>query len=572
LAESKALKVYKNRVTEQYILDQVLYHFDSESFSDHKRRVEDGDRLYKGDLAGLFPDEQALPDTPLVENKFKNAIHDCARLAAEGRGLVKAIPRGDRDRDMKGARVAEAIDEGYWTVNRMRYRERKLYLDLIGTGMMALSVFYNDDSPYPQIRHLDPRFCYPDVVDGRLSDMLYVQTIKRRQAARLFPGFEIDVDGADSSDVMLVAYYDDEGVSEALTFINNDRPERAIITKQWAHDLGVVPVAFEMLDTYDGAFHGLFEQLSGPLMVRNKIVRFMVDYIESIAHSPLEARGIINADTPPGPDTVYQHDLTEENTHIGRVPPAAPAGSLFGLLQYMEGQEERESIQPPSRVGNVSQSIASGSFVDRTQGQLTSLIKELQDKVASLREQANLICNRVDEVHLNVAKPLLRPVSGQKMYTPSKDIDGWYLHEVKFGAGAGLDRLNADGRVLNHLAARLISREEGRAEIDYLDDSASSQDKVDREALADAILQRFVRDPAVPMSSIARTWLLMKKDGKSLDEALDETVPEMLAAEAAAAPQPGPEQMGGTQGGASELGQVNLPLPPLQQLFVRQGS
>ena len=578
MPESKALRVYKKRVTEQYIVDQVNYHYDSESFRDHKDRMERGDSLYRGNLRGLFPDETALPDISLVENKFKNALHDISRLSSEGRGAVKFIPRGDKDRDMKGARIRESITEGYWVTNRMRGRERQLYLDLAGSGMTALAGYYNGLSPYPQLKRLDPRFCWPDVANGELQDMLYVQQVKLRSLARMYPDLNIDDSGDNSDDGMLVAYYDKEGVTEAIVTSRNEKPYEAKIQQQWVHELDCVPVAFEMLDTYDGAFHGLFEQLAGPLMVRNKLVRFVVDEAEQISHAPIRAKNVENADDVPGPDVIYRIDPNANDWVLDRLPPSAPASAVWQMLAYMGDQEEKESIQPPARAGNVSQSIASGSFVDRTQGQLTSVVKELQDKMASLREQTNYICMKIDEKWMDESKPLIRSVNDKKEYTPSKDIAGWYLHEVKFGAGAGLDRLNADTRVLQHLSARLISREEARAEIDYLDDSASSQDKIDRENLADALLQRFVADPTTPMSAVAKTWLVMKKEGKSLEEALEQTVPDILAAEEraqqAAGGPPSPEGLApeGAPAAPAEAIEPRLPYPPLQQVLVRGGG
>lgn len=568
---SKAEKVAAQRVTEEYLLAQTIYHRSSESFRDHKDRIIDGDRLYQGSLNELFPSEQDVPDVPYVENKFKNALHDISRLASEGRGSVKFIPTGDKDKDMKQARIRESINEGYWVVNRLPTAERKLYLDIAGAGMMALAAYFDSSSPYPQATRLNPRFCYPDVRNGKLHSMLMIEDVKERVLARQFPDLGLDADPTKDKTATFVAYYDSKEVAECVIVGETDQLTDARIVNQWDHNLGVVPVAFEMLDTYDDAFHGLFEQLAGPLMVRNKTVRYLVDYLESMAHAPIRSKNVLNADDEPGPLTIYQIDPTAQDWVFDRLPPAAPAGAVFGLLSYMADQEEKEAIQPPSRAGNVSQSIASGTFVDRTQGQLTSVVKEVQDKMASLREQFNHIAMRMDEEWMDEEKPLMRPVAGKATYLPSKDIGGWYFHEVKFGAASGVGPLNADTRVLNHLAARLISREEARAEIDYLDDSASSQDKIDRENLADAILQRFVRDPATPMSSLVRTWLEMKQGGESFEDALEKIVPELLAAEQAAQPQmPGAPGVPGEPGAApqaQELQEVALQGPPLAQLF-----
>lgn len=567
-SKPKALEIYEGRITEEYLVAQVDYHYDPEYYRDHKNRMSQGDMLYRGDLAGLFPEETKLPNIPYVENKFKNALHDIARLSSEGKGSAKFIPEGDRDKDMRRARVRESIVEGYWRINKLHRRERQLYLDCAGSGMMALAAYYNDQMPYPQATILDPRFCYPDVRDGKLYTMLKVEEVKERTLARQFPHLDLNPDPRNRDTVLFACYYDDEEVAEAVVLRDkNDRPVSAHIVKRWQHGLGRPPVAFEMLDTYDRAFHGLFEQLKGPLLVRNKTVRFLVDLLEQAAHAPIFSMGVSNPDEPPGPFTIYLGDPNAEKVEFRRVEPASASGDIWRMLSYMQDQEEKEAIQPPARSGNVSQSIASGSFVDRTQGQLTSVVKEQQDKMASLREQFNEICMQIDEAFMDSPKPLIRPVDGQRTYTPSEDIRGWYFHEVKFGAGAGLDRLQADVRVERHLAARLISREEARAEIDYLDDSASSQEKIDREALADAILQRFVRDPNTPMSALAQTWLKMKKEGKSLEDALEEIVPEIIQREQPTLPAGAPEEAGA----AAELlsgEDVALPSPILSQAFL----
>jgi hypothetical protein len=223
----------------------------------------------------------------------------------------------------------------------------------------------------------------------------------------------------------------------------------------------------------------------------------------------------------------------------------------------------------------VQQSIASGSFVYSTQGALTSFVTEMQDCMSDLREQLGIVCNRIDEEWLDESKPLIKSVGKQKSYTPSKDIDGWYYHTIEFGATAGLDRVNGDTRVLNHLSARLIDRGTARDQIDYLDDDTQTQDKIDRENLGDAILQRFATDVNVPLSSAIKVFLAM--DGDSLVEAFKEAVPELVAAEQAAQPQTGgptaPEA--GTpppEGGATPnapVPAVTLPRAPLQQVFVK---
>jgi hypothetical protein len=444
--------------------------------------------------------------------------------------------------------------------------------------MAVIASYYNETSPYPLYTRLNPRFCYPTVRNNRIHDLLHVEVVKERVAAQIYPDYGLDDKANNSKDIQIVCYYGPEEVVEAIVRPQHNRtPAQAYITKRWVHNLGTVPVAFSKIDTYDDSIRGIFDQLQGPMVVRNKVMRFMVDYLEQISHSPPVSKGVENwpADGVIGPGTHLILDPDIEGAFINRLPPAAPAGTVWGMLNYSDQQESREAIEPSSRVGSIQQSQASGTFVYSTQGALTSFVGEMQQKMADLREQVGINSNKIDEKFMDFSKPLVHSVGKKKTYMPSRDIDGWYYHTIEFGASAGLDRLNGDTRVLNHLSARLIDRGTARDQIDYLDDSITIQEKIDRENVADALLQRFATDPSVPLSSLAKVYQAMGEGG-DLVEAMAQVVPELVAAEQAAQPQTGgptaPEP--GTppeQAPAAAAPDVRLPQAPLQQVFVRGG-
>lgn len=591
--QPQVVKIYEGRVTELFLLQQHAYNVGLESNQDRRIRMEGNDQLYRGEIAELFPKEDSLPSVMYIENKFKNALHDHARLASEGRGMPRFVPRGDKSADKTGARVRESIASTYWTVGGGLTLNRRLFLDLAGSGFMAVAGFYNKQSVYPQYMRLDPRFCYPDVRNGKLQSLVYIETVKERMVAHDHPELGLDSAADNSSELDFIAYYDDEEVAEA--FVRraskaNTSPSIYVL-QRWRHGLERVPVAYYQFATFDGAPRGIFDQLSGPMMVRNKSVRFVIDYMEQIAHSPLFALNVENANEVPGPMTVYRGDPDAEpgTVRLERVGPAAAGGSLWNLLSYMGDQEEKEATQPAARSGQVPQSQASGSFVNSTQGTLTSVVIEMQEGMGDLRQQLDTVLFLIDEQHLDTAKPLVKPVGKKRTYMPSKDIDGWYYHTVEYGAGAGLDKLNTDNRVLNHVAGRLIDRGTAREQIDYLDDSNSIQEKIDAENIGDALLQRFAVDPSTPLSSLAKISVIMEEEGLSKTEALKVVAPELFAAEQAAQPQqpmqPGMED-GGPGGpgpaedmqpptaegalpaeGAGETPVPTLPSAPMQQLF-----
>jgi hypothetical protein len=163
-------------------------------------------------------------------------------------------------------------------------------------------------------------------------------------------------------------------------------------------------------------------------------------------------------------------------------------------------------------------------------------------------------------------------VQKRKTYTPSEVFDGWYQHDIMYGAGAGLDKLNADNRVLQHLSARLISRQTARAQIDYLTDDSSEQEKIDAENVLDALLQRFATDPSTVLSLLSTVGTSMEQKGLTLTQALQAVQEQMQAAEQAQQqPQvPGQEALPAGQTATVQPAPAPaLPSAPVQQVFVR---
>lgn len=568
-----------DRIDEQYITNQLNGLRNVDTHRDHKVRISNFDQLYSGDLGALFPGED-MGTMPLVANAIKDACHDIERLATEAKGSPVFMRKGDTKKDLTDTGIRTGIAKTLWEMGQGPRMEPMLYLDLAVAGYVAVAVYVDkDESDYPLLLRLDPRNCYPDVKNGKLLNLLYVETMPERIAAQILDAdFLNDAPDADG-DVLVSMYFDSMQVVQAVSKANAAGQVVATreVDKRWVHKLGMVPVAFTQLPSADGRWHGLFDQLGGPLMARNKTVKLLIEYLESMARAPFEEKGVLNSTEEPGIDTIYHHDPNAEfQTFMRRVAPATPSGAVFGLLQYLDSEESHEGTQPPSRIGVVSQSIASGSFVASTQGSLSSVVKELQEHMAFLRKDINLISFAVEAEHLNFEKSLFQAVGKKTTYTPD-DMGDWFQHTIQFGAAAGLNRAEADNRIAMHLSQRLIDRTTARQQLDYLDDVSTVQDRIDEENLADALFQRFAADPNTPMSIQARTLILMSQ-GKTFVEALEAVQPDLFAAEqakiqaAAPAGAPGggmmqPPEQGGLGGGGAI--QPALPIAPTNQVVTR---
>jgi hypothetical protein len=410
--------------------------------------------------------------------------------------------------------------------------------------------------PYATMTRLKPDRCWPDVVNGSLQDLVYIERVKLRQAARMYPNLGmVPPDNTEFAELM--DYYNDESVTRAV-IIPGAGQDGIKVVDQWYHELGCVPVAFTQLDSIDEAFRGMLDQAAPGLLSRNRIFQYLMDYIYDMVHAPYEEKNIRNWQDAPGPDTVYHHDPSDPNSFMRRVPPAAPAPAVFGIAQYMEGQASGEMVQPPSRQGDVRQSVASASFVGATQGRLTTLVKDLHDGHSDMRQQAQYICSKIEEQWLDEKKPLYYPVGKQRTYTPSKDINGWYHMKFTYGVAAGVDRQTADQRLLAHRGAKAISLETYRDQLEFVDDSTGEQRKIDLEDTMDAFKQRVLMDPRFPLSVVANIMHDLKT-GDDLEAAANKYIPELQQADLAAQQNGAP---GGEAATAPETPGIGGPQPP----------
>lgn len=566
-------------------------------------RVNKVDALYRGDWTVVFPGEASETDLPHVMNLVQVTLEDIDRLVSEARPSVKCYPASDNEEAQKNAYLREGVAFTYGEVNNWDVVRPRLAMDLAGTGAAFVAITKDPKSLYPSWHRIDPRFAFPDTHNGVLQDLLVAQSMKLRQAARLFPQLGLeqydDPNKVDSCEI--VEYYDDHEAVQGVLLMHAGQPVKGgvFITKRWEHGLGVVPVAFAQLDSFDGDFRGMFDQITGSLATKNRIVKLVLDYTDQQVYAPIVSKGLMNPDEALGPMAHFRLDPNVPDAQLGRLVPAGSSPQLFALLEYLEREQRGGVSYPAARQGEVSQSIASASFVASTQGSLTSVVRNLQRLLSFVQEQANVVSFKLDERYLNETKPLAMPVGPKKTYKPSSTIDGQYLNTVIYGAGGGLDRMNADVRVLQHLSAGLISRETAREQIEYLPQDGEENDRIEREMAGSALAQKFLTE--APWDLVAQVYARMD-DGRSLAEAIKDvmaqqqqqqeqqqpTSPTLEAEAQTPGPKPTPDspmeeqlalQKGGGQAGAGPApagpagagpqAEPTFQGPPIQQVLVR---
>ncbi len=572
--EQKA-KDLRARVWESDLLDWRGWRVNF--FQDWKARLKLVDLLYQGAWSEVFSDESVMRENPHVMNLVQVGLDDIAKLVSEAVASVRCLPEKNTETAGQEANIREAIADTYWEMNKGEMLVPRLAMDVAGAGCAFVVVAADDTSDYPCLYRVDPRHAYPDVRNGQLQNLLVVEVMNARIAASMFPQLNLDDDPTLlNRTVELLHYYSPGKCVQALSYNRTPgaNPDTAIVTREWEpmdiNGKPIMPVGFVQLDSFDGSFRGMFDQISGSLQTKNRIVKQLLDYTDEVVYAERFSKGLLNPEEPPGPMAHFRLDPNVPDSAVGRVAPAASAPQVFQILEYLDREQRGAAGYPSARQGEISQSIASASFVASTQGQLTSTVRNVQRLLANLRTQLNTISFGLDESYLDVEKPLVRAVGRKQTYTPRKDIAGVYRNQVLYGAAAGLDRLNADVRILQLLGAGILSKEDAREQIDFISDPRAVAGRVDYEQTQSALLQKFLAEAPV---ELLMKMLAAESEGKTLPEAVKLILAEQEAAAAAPPAVPGMGAPAAAPGGAPSATPTQAPQfapPPLEQIGVNQ--
>ena len=211
---------------------------------DWKTRLMKVDQLYRGDWQEVFPDETVATEYPHVMNLVQTEIDDIAKLVTEAIPTVSCPPDKEDPSSEAKAEIRNAIADTYWEVNGGETLVPRLAMDLVGAGCAFVASYIDPDEDYPCFHRIDPRFAYPDVVNGRLQDLLVVEEVNWRKAARLFPelGLALDPTIRDRT-IEVLHYYSKDVCMQAVSTAGPSGAASIYGTPRYWDPQGVLPVA-----------------------------------------------------------------------------------------------------------------------------------------------------------------------------------------------------------------------------------------------------------------------------------------------------------------------------------------
>jgi hypothetical protein len=520
MAGEQLTSLLAERENADYVLD--YRNSVQDTFTDWKERIKEFHALYGGDWEVTFPDEFKIKTRPKVMNLVQVSADDISRLVNETKPIVRVKAENENlDREKANALLRERVFETYWHMNKGQGFVPQFSYDLTGAGFAAMAVSYKEDNDYPCFTRLNPLGTYPNIKNNTLIDCLVVDRMTAIQArALLGPDvvYEAKSRGADS--IEIIDYYNNLEVLRCYIYTRNESPvegAKAYVLNRWEHGLEVVPVAWAALPSADGKFRGLFDQVGGSVQAMNRILHLELDYASELVYSPFLEYHVDNATDAPGPRTIY-HKISPEGS-MERVPPPGASPQLFNLMAWLQEQGRQAVGYPAQRQGDLQGSNLSAAFVNSTLGQLTTLVKTVQELIGEMRSNANEVAAKLDRKYINKKKALFQSADNVTDYRPSEAFaSGNYRNLVIYGAGAGLDALNKKSAVLQDVGAEITSHRTAREQTDYILDVKAEEDEIDREQVKYAFKQKLLQGgDLLVLSSV----LVEMAKGKTLEEAAD---------------------------------------------------
>jgi hypothetical protein len=533
---------------------------------EHKQRVAQLDNLVSGRWATIWPDDTVTADMPKIADFVTSDLEDLSSLISRVDPTVVCDPDGDREDDIRDAeRRAHALAT-YRRASRLSMTRRELAMDLAGTGLCAMVVWPDYGSPegyrYPAYVRKDPRHVYPDPAASNTDEVttaVVSYRTKARVLAKQFPHIRGELFATheqsffDSADINVVEYYDSEWCIKLAAWHPVSGRARTTQIAAVRNLVGCPLFVMGKRPTFDGRFRGQFDKAIAPLGTANRLMELHLAQMSDMIYAEKIIKGVFDNPQDVGPGASLY--TTDYQADIYRAKPAGSHPQFFQDIQLMLDQAREAGGVPQARHGDISQNIASASFVTAIQGKYITSVESYQEILADFEQRVNTLAFKVDVAYLDYPDKVLAGVAGGRTfagtYTPSIDIAQRTENRVIYGAGSGMDSYNKKISVIGDMNAGLVSRRTARGQIEYVQDVLAEESEFARERMEDGFLA-LVGDPNRSDLATMTMVMALASEGYSVGE----IAKQMYAAQQAA--QESQEQAAGA---TQEL----LGAPPEQQ-------
>jgi hypothetical protein len=550
----------------------------AERYAERDRRMKEITAVRRGKMDQVYPD--MFPEDmskPMIANFVDVAARDIAEVLAPLPSFNCATHKVNSEPAKKSSDKRSMIANNYIEFSNFQtqmYTGADWYLTY---GFLPIWVEADFDSSMPRIRVENPMGSYPEFDRfGRVVSFTkkYVKTI--RELINDFPEYKKvilgewgDIDRDWHKDISLMRYEDKDQI---LLFL----PERHdFVLKQAINPIGRISITVARrpgIDMDDP--RGQFDDILWAQIARARFNMLAMEAAEKSVQAPMVLPNDVS-EFAFGPDAVIR---TNNPAGVRRVGLELPMGA-FQEQQLLEQEMRMGARYPEGRSGNIDASIITGSGVQALLGGFDTQIKAGQQIFSEIFEEMISLCFQMDEILFDVEKTMNGTYKGAQYeltYKPSKDINGDYNVQVRYGLMAGLDPSRALIFSLQALQANLISREFIMQELPWSMNVSVERDRIDVEkyrdalsgsigALTQAIPQMASNgvDPSEIIEKIASV-IDARKKGKTIEDAVLEIFKKPEEAE--------PQQEQATPEAPAPPAPAGMPMPQEAQAGPPQGG
>lgn len=524
----------------------------------------------QGDISKVYPAmfSEDYPK-PLVANFVDVAARDLAEVMAPLPSFNCAATNMVSDTQRKAADTRTRIANHYISASELQIQ---MYqgADWFNTyGLLPAIVEMDYETNNPRIRLLNPFGVYPEIDRfGRCISLTQVTATDAETLAAQYPEFYSQIIPqnsylANTPYLTLVRYHDKD---QDLIFI----PERKnLVLANIPNPVGKCLAQVAMRSSLDGEARGQFDDVLAVQLARARFAVLQIQAAEKSIQAPIAIPQDVQ-ELALGPDAIMR---SANPQGIRRVPLELPAG-VFTESGVLERELRIGARYPETRSGNIDASIVTGRGVQALQAGFDTQIKAAQAHFARFFTDLTAQCFEIDEkIFGNMVKVIKGVDDGTPFtmkYTPSRDINGEYGVDVRYGIMSGMDPNRAIIALLQMRSDKLVSRDYVRREIPMELNVTQEEQRVDIEEMRDslrvAVAQYAQAIPALaaqgqdPSQIIARIAEVIKGRQKGLQ--LETIVEKAFAPE----PAPVPEQtIPGAETITPAVGAVPAPASQLNQ-------
>jgi len=451
------------------------------------QRMRDVLSVRQGDISKVYPAmfSEEYPK-PLVANFIDVAARDLAEAMAPLPSFNCAATNMVSDSARKAADTRTRIVNHYISASELQIQ---MYTgaDWFNTyGMLPGMVEMDYETNNPRIRLLNPFGTYPEIDRfGRTVSLTQVMASDAETLAMQYPEFydqimPKNVYSPGSPYVSLVRYHDKD---QDLIFI----PERKnLVLSNVPNPIGKCMAYVAMRSSIDGEARGQFDDVLSVQLARARFAVLQIQAAEKSIQAPIAIPQDVQ-ELALGPDAIMR---SANPQGIRRVPLELPPG-VFQESGVLERELRLGSRYPEVRSGNIDASIVTGRGVQALQAGFDTQIKSAQAQFARMFTDLASLCFEVDEkIFGNMTKEIKGVDDGTPFnmkYIPSKQIDGNYGVDVRYGIMSGMDPNRAIIALLQMRSDKLVSRDYVRREIPMELNVTQEEQRVDIEEMRDSL-------------------------------------------------------------------------------------